>query len=243
MDYFLQIYGSLPRAGPGSDELTRRAFEMIPSFPKGPRVLDVGCGPGRQAVELLRSGAGTVVALDFLPEMIERVIAEAESEGVSDHLETVVQDMREMTFPASSFDVIWSEGAIYNLGFEIGLKKFKELIRPGGYVAVSEPVWLKPNPPSEVVDFWQEYPEIDTVAAKLETIKRNGYTVLGHFVLPASAWTDQYYDPMEERMAEKVKDWRGIPEAQAILSEARNEISLFRRHSDYFSYAFFVMNS
>jgi len=203
----------------------------------------VGCGPGRQTVELLRSGAGTVVALDFLPEMIERVNAEAESEGVSDRLETVVQDMKEMTFPASSFDVIWSEGAIYNLGFEIGLKKFKELVRPGGYVAVSEAVWLKPNPPSEVVDFWREYPEIDTVAVKLETIKRIGYTVLGHFVLPASAWTDQYYDPMEELIAERGKDWRGIPEAEAVLSEARNEISLFRRHSDHFGYAFFVMSS
>jgi len=243
VDYFLQIYGSLPRAGPGSDELTRRAFEMIPSFPDGPRVLDVGCGPGKQTVELLRSGASTVVALDFLPEMIARVIAEAEREGVSDRLETVVQDMKEMTFPASSFDVIWSEGAIYNLGFEIGLKKFKELVRPGGYVAVSEAVWLKPNPPSEVVDFWREYPEIDTVAAKLETIKRNGYTVLGDFVLPVSAWTDQYYDPMEKRIAEKERDWRGIPEAEAILSEARNEISLFRRYSDYFGYAFFVMGS
>ena len=216
---------------------------MMPSFPDGPRVLDVGCGPGKQTVELLRSGASTVVALDFLPEMIERVIAEAESAGVSDRLETVVQDMKEMTFPASSFDVIWSEGAIYNVGFEAGLRKFKELVRPGGYVAVSEVVWLKPDPPSEVVDFWREYPEIDTVAAKLETIKRNGYAVLGHFVLPASAWTDQYYDPMEERIAEKERDWRGIPEAEAVLNEARNEISIFRRYSDYFSYAFFVMGN
>ena len=196
-----------------------------------------------QTVELLRNGAGTVVALDFLPEMIERVNAEAESAGVSDRLETIVRDMKEMTFPASSFDVIWSEGAIYNLGFEVGLREFQELVKPGGYVAVSEAVWLKPHPPSEVVEFWREYPEIDTVAAKLEIIKRNGYEVLGHFVFPAGAWTDQYYDPMEERIAEKAKDWRGIPEAEAVLSEARNEISIFRRYSDYFSYAFFVMGS
>ncbi|RZW13191.1 MAG: class I SAM-dependent methyltransferase [Desulfobulbaceae bacterium] len=241
MDYFLEIYGSLPRAGPGSVELTQRAFEMIPSLPKSPRILDVGCGPGMQTVELLRSGAGTVVALDFLPEMIERVSAEAERAGVSDRLEAIVQDMKEMTFPASSFDVIWSEGAIYNLGFDVGLREFRELVKPGGYVAVSEAVWLKAYPPSEVIEFWREYPEIDTVAAKLKVIRRNGYEVLGHFVFPASAWTDQYYDPMERRIAEKAKDWRGIPEAEAVLSEARNEISIFRQYSDYFSYAFFVM--
>lgn len=243
MNYFLEIYGSLPRAGPGSDELTRRAFEMIPSLPDSPRILDVGCGPGMQTVELLRRCSGSVVALDFLPEMIDRTIAEADSAGVLDRLETVVKDMREMTFPESSFDVIWAEGAIYNLGFESGLKEFKSFLKPGGYVAVSEAVWLKPQPPAEAVAFWQDYPEIDTVAAKLEVIKRTGYEVLGHFVFPGSAWTDEYYDPMEKRIAEKEIAWSGIPEAEAVLSEARNEISVFRKHSDYFSYAFFIMRS
>ena len=243
MNYFLQIYGTLPRAGPGSNGLTSRAFEMMPHVPDSPRILDVGCGPGMQTVELLRMGAGTVVALDFLPQMIDRVNTKAESAGVSDRLETIVKDMKEMTFPASSFDVIWSEGAIYNLGFEVGLKKFQEFIRPGGYVAVSEPVWLKPNPPSEVVEFWREYSEIDTVAAKLAIIKSTGYKAVGHFVLPPTAWTEQYYDPMEERIAEKAEDWRGIPEAEAVLSKARNEISVFRQYSDYFSYAFFVIRS
>jgi ubiquinone/menaquinone biosynthesis C-methylase UbiE len=241
MDYFLEVYGSLPSAGPGSDELTRRAFEMIPSLPKSPRILDVGCGPGRQTVELLRSCAGSVVALDFLPEMIDRTNAKAESTGVSDRLETVVQDMKEMTFPSSHFDVIWSEGAIYNLGFEAGLKAFKRFLKPDGYVAVSEAVWLKSHPPTAALEFWKDYPEIDTVAAKLEVIERTGYELLGHFVLPESAWTDQYYDPMERRIAEKEIAWRGIPEAEDVLSEARNEISVFRKYSDYFSYAFFIM--
>lgn len=241
MKYFLQIYGTLPRAGPGSNELTRRAFEMMSHVSESPRILDVGCGPGMQTVELLKTTSGTVVALDLFPEMIARVEARAESAGVSDRLETLEQDMMEMAFPKSSFDVIWSEGAIYFLGFEAGLKKVKEFIKPSGYLVVSEAVWLKPNPPAEVVEFWREYPEIDTVAAKLEVIKRLGFEAVGHFVFPPAAWTDQYYNPMEERIAEKAEEWKGIPDAEAVLKEARNEISVFREHSDYFSYAFFVM--
>ena len=181
MSYFLQIYGSLPRAGPGSDELTRSAFNMISNLPQSPRVLDVGCGPGMQTIELLRISNGTVVALDYTPEMIARVRARAESAGVSDRLVTLQQDMKEMAFPKASFDLIWSEGAIYILGFESGLKKLKEFVKPGGYVAVSEAVWLKPDPPAKAVGFWQEYPEIDTVAAKLEVIKHIGYEVVGPF--------------------------------------------------------------
>jgi len=93
--------------------------------PESPRILDVGCGPGMQTVELLKITTGTVVALDLLPDMITRVKANAESAGVSDRLVTLEQDMKEMAFPESSFDVIWSEGAIYFLGFEAGLKKVK----------------------------------------------------------------------------------------------------------------------
>lgn len=243
MEYFLQIYGSLPRAGPGSNELTRRAFELMPQVPDAPRILDVGCGPGMQTVELLKITNGTVAALDLIPDMIARVKASAENAGVSDRLVTIEQDMKEMAFPESSFDIIWSEGAIYNLGFEAGLKKVKAFVKKGGYVAVSEAVWLKPNPPAEVIEFWREYPEIDTVEVKLEVIRRIGYAVVGHFIFPTTAWTEQYYDPMEKRIAEKAEAWSGIPEAEIVLREAKNEISIFRRHFDYFSYAFFVMRN
>jgi SAM-dependent methyltransferase len=241
MDYFLQIYGALPRAGPGTNALTRRALELMTELPESPRILDVGCGPGMQTIELLRATSGTVVALDLLTEMIARVRAGAEGAGVSDRLEALQQDMNEMSFPASSFDVVWSEGAIYFLGFEAGLRKVRPFVRPGGYVAVSEAVWLKPNPPPEVVEFWAEYPEIDFVPEKLTVIERVGYEPTGHFVMPPSAWSEHYYDPMETRIAEKKLDWRGIPTAEAVLGEARKEISVFRRYSDYFSYAFFVM--
>ena len=184
---------------------------------------------------------GTVVALDFLPQMIERTRARAERAGVAGRLEVLQQDMNEMGFPSASFDVIWSEGAIYNLGFEKGLKLIKDFVRPGGCVAVSEVVWLKPDPPAPVVEFWQEYPEIDTVENKLEVLERAGYQPIGHFVLPESAWTDEYYDPMADLVAEKSEEWAGIPDALAVIEEARREIEIFRQYSSYYSYAFFVM--
>ncbi|MEO0432850.1 MAG: class I SAM-dependent methyltransferase [Cyanobacteria bacterium J06656_5] len=243
MNYFLEIYGTLPRAGPGSNALTRRAFEMMSDVPESPHILDVGCGPGMQTVELLRLSSGTAVALDLFPEMISQVRASAEGAGVSDRLETLAQDMTKMAFPESSFDIVWSEGAIYFLGFEAGLKKVKAFVKPGGYVAISEAVWLKPDPPSGAVEFWKDYPEIDTVAAKLDVIKRVGYEPIGHFILPPAAWTEQYYNPMEQRIVEKTIEWSGIPEAEAVLKEARNEISTFRKYADYFSYTFFVMRN
>jgi ubiquinone/menaquinone biosynthesis C-methylase UbiE len=212
-------------------------------LPDAPKILDVGCGPGMQSIELLRISNGSVVALDLLPQMIARVQAEAGAAGVSDRLITLEQDMNEMDFPPSSFDVVWCEGSIYVIGFESGLKKFKPFLKPGGYVAVSEVVWLKPNPSSEAIEFWREYPEIDTIAAKLGVIGRVGYELVDHFLFPPSAWTEHYYDPMEQRITEKAERWKGIPEAEAVLEEARNELSVFRRCSEFYGYTFFVMRN
>jgi len=241
--YFIELYASLPRAGPGDDVSTRRAFEMMEHLPPEPRILDVGCGPGKQTVELLRASDAIVVALDLLPPMIKRVQSAAIREGLADRLETVQADMRDRVFRPGSFDAIWSEGAIYILGFEAGLTRFRELVKPGGYLAVSEPVWLEPDPPREVLDFWREYPEIDTIERKLEVVASTGHEAVGHFVLPASSWTDAYYDPLEQRAFECAPRWKGIPEAEGVLDQARAEIALFRRYSRYYSYAFFVMRS
>ncbi len=118
----------------------------------------------------------------------------------------------------------------------------KDFVKPGGYVAASEAVWLKPNPPREVLDFWQEYyPEIDSVERKLEVVSRLGYESVNHFILPASSWTELYYDPLAKRVPEYEQRWKGIPEGEDVLAEARKEISLFAKYSQYYSYAFFVM--
>lgn len=241
MDYFLELYGSLPRAGPGNNASTRKAFELIECLPSQPRILDIGCGPGMQTIEVLELSGGNVVALDIFPQMIARLKETAATKGLSDRLQVLEADMNEMSFEASSFDLIWSEGAIYFLGFEKGLAKVKEFVKPEGYVVVSEAVWLKTNPPQGALEFWQEYPEIDSVENKLKVISKLGYQNIAHFTLPASAWTELYYDPMSQRIDELKSPWRGVSEAEEVLEEARKEIALFKKHSDYFSYAFFIM--
>lgn len=241
LGYFLEIFGALPRAGPGSHACTRRAWDLMSGVPACPRILDIGCGPGVQTVDLLKISGGEVVALDFLPLMVGRTRSNATQAGVAERLEVLEQDMKHMDFAPGSFDVVWSEGAIYNLGFEIGLETVKHLVRPGGHVAVSEAVWLKPDPPAPVLEFWREYPEIDTIGNKLAVIDRLGYAQEGHFVLPESAWTADYYDPMEDLLAGKSKEWEGVPEGLAVIEEARHEIELYRKYSAYYGYAFFVM--
>ncbi|GAB6908338.1 hypothetical protein JCM12296A_41770 [Desulfosarcina cetonica] len=51
---------------------TRRAYGLLPS-PEQPRILEIGCGLGQQAMELARLSGGKVVAIDIDPYMVSRL--------------------------------------------------------------------------------------------------------------------------------------------------------------------------
>jgi SAM-dependent methyltransferase len=56
------------------------------------RALDLGCGEGGDAVWLARRG-WSVTAVDISPTALGRLTAQAESQGVEDHIETVLVDL------------------------------------------------------------------------------------------------------------------------------------------------------
>ena len=130
--------------------------------------------------------------------------------------------MRRLDFADGSFDLIWCEGAIYNVGVAEGLRDWRRLLPRGGHVALTEVCWRKPNPPPECAAFWdEEYPAIQDTAALLQTIDACGYRTAGHFPLPASAWWDDYYRPLQENLTAFRERHRGAPDAQDVANQCQ----------------------
>ena len=98
-------------------------------------------------------------------------------------LRIVRGDMNELPFRPEAFDLIWSEGAIYFMGFEHGLREWSKFLKKGGYVAVTEASWFTDERPDEINDFWkQEYPGIDTIPNKVKQMQSTGYLPVASFV-------------------------------------------------------------
>ena len=57
---------------------------------------------------------------------------------MQDRVKGIVGSMDNLPFQNEELDLIWSEGAIYNIGFERGLNEWRRYLKPGGYIAVSE---------------------------------------------------------------------------------------------------------
>ena len=241
-DLFLEVYGTLPRAGPGGDEHTVRALELVPG-PTPATVLDLGCGPGAQTIALASSLPDAhITALDVLPSMVDEAQRRFAAQNLGHRVTAVLGDMAAPPVSAASQDLIWCEGAIYNLGVTDALRAWKRLLKPGGAVAFTEPVWLVDSPPAEVREWWEaEYPAITQAAGVERQIEAAGFRTITSFVLPASAWWDEYYEPMQHRIATLKARLPDDPVAAEVTAAAEVEIDKFERFSDCYSYAFFIV--
>jgi SAM-dependent methyltransferase len=239
---FFELYESLPRQGPGSLACTARALAFCRDLPQSPAVLDLGCGVGAQTIHLAGLTSGSIVAVDKHAPFIERLRGRGSELGLSKRISPEVGDMAEPGLPPASFDLVWSEGALYNIGIEKALRICHGLLRPGGYLAFTDAVWCKDNPPPELKEsFDLDYPTMGKIADVLASIMRSGFSIVGHFTLPDEAWWDDFYTPMEIRIEELRAKYMDDDEALAVLDRLAQEPATHRRHSDYYAYEFFVV--
>ncbi|HRP97894.1 MAG TPA: class I SAM-dependent methyltransferase [Rhodocyclaceae bacterium] len=241
-EIFFEVYESLPRQGPGNRACAARALGLCRELPPAPAILDLGCGVGGQTLllaELIPSAS--IVAVDNHAPSIERLRARVAERGLTPRIRTLVADMARLQQPHASFDLVWSEGALYNIGLRNALRICHDLLRPGGYLAFTDAVWRSEDPPPAVrAGFDQDYPGMGWLDEDLAAIRDVGFELVGHFTLPGEAWWDDFYTPMEARIAEKRGKYRGDAEATAILDQLAVEPDMHRRHSDFYAYEFFV---
>ena len=185
----IDLHRSAERQGPGGEVETLRALDLAGLDRSRPlNIADIGCGTGASAIALAKALDAQITAVDFLPEFLDELLSRANNQGVADRITTLNCSMDDLPFAAGEFDVIWSEGAVYNMGFEAGISAGRRFLKPGGKLIVSEITWLSATRPPELSSHWEiEYPEVDVASAKIGVLERQGYTPEAYFVLPPHA--------------------------------------------------------
>ena len=238
---FFEVYENLPRQGPGNRASAARAFGLCRDLPDDPAVLDLGCGTGGQTLHLAELTSGPIVAVDSHRPSVDRLSAAVAEQGLAQRVTPVVGDMSDPGQPLPCFDLVWSEGALYSIGLGTALGVCHGLLRPGGYLAFTDAIWLRADPPPSVkASFDLDYPTMGRLDDDLAAIQASGFTLVGHFTLPDEAWWDEFYAPMQTRIAEVRGTYAGDPEAADILDQLAAEPEMHRRHSAFFAYEFFV---
>jgi SAM-dependent methyltransferase len=241
---FDALHGDLPREGPGSLDTAVQVLTLAQPFPSVATVLDIGCGTGAQTVDLATLlPDARITALDCHAPYLRTLERKAAAAGFAERLDIVQGDMGDLPFEPARFDLIWCQGAAYAIGFEQALRAWKRLLKPNGVLAVAEPVWLRNDAPTSVLDFWSAYPTMRNVDSLRRIAADCNYLARGDLIMKSQDWWDEYYIPLSR----KIDDLRNLfldnPEAQSILDDHSNEIDLYTKYSDFYGYAFFVLES
>lgn len=242
LEAVIDLHLGQERLGPGSGEDTLRALQLTGLDTAKPLcIADIGCGTGAQTTVLAKNTTGSLTAIDLFPDFLARLESGLSEKNLQGRVQCVQASMDNLPFEKEAFDLIWSEGAIYNIGFRAGLEYWRQFLKSGGIIAVSEITWLTNSRPLEIEKFWAEaYPEIGTLDQKLQDLKSAGYEVKGHFFLSESSWIDNYYQPIAANFSAFLDRHKHSEMAIAVVREHEEEFELYRKFKNYYSYGFYI---
>jgi SAM-dependent methyltransferase len=236
-----EYFSGLERQGPGSPEITLKALSFIESLSHTSRIADIGCGTGGQTMVLAQHAPGQITGFDLFPVFIDLFNSNARKLNLQERVKGIVGSMANLPFQNEELDLIWSEGAIYNIGFERGLNEWRDFLKTGGYIAVSEASWFTVTRPSEINKFWMDaYPEIDTIPNKVAQMQKAGYIPVATFILPENCWTKHFYAPQVSVQKTYLKKHKGNKTAEEFIANQRYETQLYDKYKAYYGYVFYI---
>ncbi|WP_447041619.1 GNAT family N-acetyltransferase [Streptomyces sp. DSM 118878] len=236
-DAFFALHHGLPRQGPGSDDTTRRLLRLAGALPERPRVLDLGCGPGRASLLLAAEAGAEVTAVDLHEPFLDELRAAALRRGLTGSITALRADMAALPCPDASFDLVWAESSVYGIGFDTALRAWRRLLAPGGSLVLTECEWTTPEPSAAARAFWDRHYTLRTSADNARAATAAGYAVLGVHAQPESDWAE-YYGPLAARADAADPGAPGMAEA---LAATREEIAMRREHGTEFGYTGYVL--
>jgi len=199
---------------------TRKAFRMLPKLDK-PRILDIGCGSGVPTMELARLGRGEVIGIDIDQRALAKLNRKIREAGFTSRVQAVNCSILDMVFPDESFDIIWSEGSIFVIGFERGIQEWKRLLKPNGFMVIHD--------------------EKGNVEEKLGQISKYGYKLLGYFILSGDTWRTEYFAPLQKLVAKSETSYSDDPHTREELNQTRRELEMFENNPERNNSVYFVM--
>ena len=241
LNMICDYYSNTERQGPGSPEETLKALSFIDGLTEKSKIADIGCGTGGQTMVLAQNTPCEIIGVDLAPDFINQFNQNAQSRNLQDKVKGVVGNMENLPFQEEELDLIWSEGAIYSIGFERGFNEWRKFLKQGGYIAVTENTWFTEKRPAEIQEFWDKaYPEIDTIPNKVAQMQKAGYLPIATFVLPETIWDYYYYVQQPQMLETFLKKYNRTKIVEDFVSSQLYEVELYNKYKVHYGYVFYI---
>ncbi len=233
------LFGGMEKLGPGDDAHTLHVLRRLPKQ-QFHVIVDAGCGTGRQTMVLAEELSTIVYAVDSYEPFLNDLTRRAKEAGLDHLVQTHCMDMKDIPNVFHHIDLLWSEGAAYNIGFASALTTWASAIQRDGFAVVSELSWLRDQVPDMVSEFFLSgYPGMQSVQQNIRAVESAGYRALTTYTLPKEAWVDGYYDVLRPRAKALINHPDSAVREFAV--ETVREIETFECAEDSYGYVFYVL--
>lgn len=243
--YFYEVFENIPRQGPGLNAATRKAYMLIQDkLSDKPEILDIGCGKGVQTLELARLSKGDITAIDTHPYFLDCLRSDSVRLKLDGNIQVQNADMHALPFPEESFDLIWAEGSVFIMGIKSGLLNWKPFLKPGGFLVLTDLVWLKDKRTEELTNYWEnEGLNMLSIKEVLEHADQIGFNEISHFTLPIEAWTNEYFD-YQTAIIKQLRIKYGQNEAaEDVYTSLEKEMNIVLKYAGTHGYEFFIFQA
>jgi ubiquinone/menaquinone biosynthesis C-methylase UbiE len=235
-----EYFSNTDRQGPGNTKETLKALSFIDGLTEKSKIADIGCGTGGQTMTLGQNTPCEIIGIDVWQNFINKFNQNSLNQNLQNRVKGIVGNMESLPFQEEELDLIWSEGSIYNIGFERGLNEWRKFLKMGGYIAITENTWFSEERPDEIQEFWQKtYPEIDTIPNKVAQMQKAGYLPIATYMLPETIWTD-YYTKQALNIDSFIKKHKDNKKVEEFASSQRYEAELYNKYKAYYGYMFYI---
>jgi SAM-dependent methyltransferase len=233
------LFADMEKLSPGDDSVSLYVLRSLPQH-HFEVVVDAGCGAGRQTMVLASELGTPIQAVDSYQPFLNRLKWHAEEKGLAHLVHTHCVDIKDIPSVFPTIDLLWAEGAAYNIGFANALTKWAKAVKPGGFAVVSELCWLRETIPDAVKEFFRTgYPDMRSVPQNIAIAEGTGYRLFNTYTLPREAWVKDYYDVLEPRAKSLVNNSDLAIRDFAV--ETLKEIETFRISEDSYGHVFFIL--
>lgn len=120
---------------------------------RGSLMLEIGCGVGITPVYAAQTLGCQVIAIDLSARMLAWARRRVQRLGLEDDVRLINANAEQLPFGDDYFDAVFCESVTAFVPDKArALSEYVRVVRPGGYVAMTEGLWLK-TPPPELVEY------------------------------------------------------------------------------------------
>lgn len=225
---------------PYSFSSTKKALSFVNLSHNKKKIANIGSGTGYPSIILQEILKENIISVDHRASYVMKFRQELSIQRLDKYITPIFSSLTDLPFEKNELDLIWAESVAKDLPFAEGLNCWNKYLATDGYIGLCAYCWNSTDKPQPVVDFFRKNKmDNQSIGFRIDQMLDAGFVPVAHFTLPEECWWN-YFCPLDINKDLLLKKYFYSTDVVEFVDKLEQEISLFEKYADSYSYVFFI---